>query len=273
MAVGISLFQFFVHTTDGPKCQQRLAFCSNPLDRISIKRSVLGGGFVSRNMAELVKTSAFRNGSGSSNIEEDGKVLEQEALVDGSSKLVAAGLESTINRLSKWLVSGLFGVIIIWRHDSEALWATMGSVINSALAMLLKQILNQERPAPTLKSDPGMPSSHAQSIFFIGSFIILSVVEWLGINEATLMISGLTLAIGSYLTWLRVSQQLHTISQVVVGAAVGSTFSLLWFFSWKAFVLEAFNSNLSVQIIVALAAAAFCVSFGLYVIKHWLKDE
>lgn len=60
---------------------------------------------------------------------------------------------------------------------------------------------------------------------------------------------------------------------MVVGAAVGSTFSLLWFFSWKAFVLEAFNSNLSVQIIVALAAAAFCVSFGLYVIKHWLKDE
>lgn len=50
----------------------------------------------------------------------------------------------------------------------------MGSVINSALAMVLKRILNQERPVPTLKSDPGMPSSHAQSIFFIDGFIILS---------------------------------------------------------------------------------------------------
>lgn len=243
------------------------------LDRISIKSSVFGAGFVSRNMTELIKTSAFRNGSSSSNIEEDVNVFEQEALVDGSSKLVASGLESTINRLSKWLVSGLFSVVIIWRHDSEALWATMGSVINSALAMVLKRILNQERPVPTLKSDPGMPSSHAQSIFFIGGFIILSIVEWLGINEASLMISGFTLAIGSYLSWLRVSQQLHTISQVVVGAAVGSTFSLLWFFSWKSIVLEAFNSNLSIQIIVALAAAAFCVGFVLYVIKHWLKDE
>ncbi|KAH9663074.1 Lipid phosphate phosphatase epsilon 2 [Citrus sinensis] len=144
------------------------------LDRISIKSSVFGAGFVSRNMTELIKTSAFRNGSSSSNIEEDVNVFEQEALVDGSSKLVASGLESTINRLSKWLVSGLFSVIIIWRHDSEALWATMGSVINSALAMVLKRILNQERPVPTLKSDPGMPSSHAQSIFFIGGFIILS---------------------------------------------------------------------------------------------------
>lgn len=38
-------------------------------------------------------------------------------------------------------------------------------------------------------------------------------------------------------------------------------------------MLEAFNSNLPIQIIVALAAAAFCVGFVLYVIKHWLKDE
>lgn len=69
------------------------------LDRISIKSSVFGAGFVSRNMTELIKTSAFRNGSSSSNIEEDVNVFEQEALVDGSSKLVASGLESTINRL------------------------------------------------------------------------------------------------------------------------------------------------------------------------------
>lgn len=75
---------------------------------------------------------------------------------------------------SKWLLSGLFGVIIIWRHDSEALWAAMGSVLNALLSTVLKRILNQERPIPSLKSDPGMPSSHAQSIFFIVSFIILS---------------------------------------------------------------------------------------------------
>lgn len=69
------------------------------LDRISIKSSVFGGGFVSRNMTELIKTSAFRNGSSRSNVEEDVEVFEQEALVDGSSELVASGLESTINRL------------------------------------------------------------------------------------------------------------------------------------------------------------------------------
>lgn len=71
-------------------------------------------------------------------------------------------------------MSGLFGAVILWRHDGEVIWAAMGSIINAVLSVALKQILNQERPASALKSDPGMPSSHAQSIFFIFTFAILS---------------------------------------------------------------------------------------------------
>lgn len=74
---------------------------------------------------------------------------------------------------SKWLVTAIFGVFILWRHDAEALWFAAGSFLNAMLSALLKQMLNQKRPS-TLKSDPGMPSSHAQSIFFIVLFIILS---------------------------------------------------------------------------------------------------
>lgn len=71
-------------------------------------------------------------------------------------------------------MSASFGGVIIWRHDAEALWVVMGSVVNAILSVTLKRILNQERPASTLRSDPGMPSSHAQSIFFIVTYIILS---------------------------------------------------------------------------------------------------
>lgn len=65
----------------------------------STKKPVLRGGFVSRTMTEMVKTSAFRNSSSSSDVEEDVRALEQEAFIDGSSQVAAAGLESTINRL------------------------------------------------------------------------------------------------------------------------------------------------------------------------------
>lgn len=75
---------------------------------------------------------------------------------------------------SKWVVAALFGSILLLRHDGAALWAVIGSVSNSALSVALKRILNQERPIATLRSDPGMPSSHAQSISFISVFTVLS---------------------------------------------------------------------------------------------------
>ncbi|KAK1588397.1 hypothetical protein Q3G72_022781 [Acer saccharum] len=240
----------------------------------SCRKSSFRGGFASITMAEMVKTSAFRT---SRDGDEDIRVMDVEhealPLINGSTRSLSAGIESTLNRLSKWLVSGLFGALIIGRHDIEALWILMGSILNAMLSIALKRILNQERPVSTLRSDPGMPSSHAQSIFFIFSFAIISIVEWMGLNEVSLMISGIALASAIYLTWLRVSQKLHTIPQVVVGAAVGSTFFTLWLLSWNALVMEAFDSSLWVQIIVYLGAAGLCLGFLLYVIRNWFKDE
>nr|DAD21604.1 TPA_asm: hypothetical protein HUJ06_023067 [Nelumbo nucifera] len=169
---------------------------------------------------------------------------------------------------SKWLVFALFGAFILLRHDTEALWAAMGFDINAWLSITKKRILNQERPVSTLRSDTGMPSSHAQTIFFTVIFAILSLVEWLGINGFTIIVGVFVLACGSYFSWLRVSQQLHTLSQVIVGAVLGSIFSILWFWSWNAIVLKAFISSLWVRVLVVLGAIGCCVNFLLYVIRN-----
>ncbi|XP_010557793.1 PREDICTED: lipid phosphate phosphatase epsilon 2, chloroplastic-like [Tarenaya hassleriana] len=228
-------------------------------------------------MEESVKTYAWRDG-GSDDGEERVRVFEQEVLINGSSEpqneLVAGGgIEGTVNRLSKWVVATLFGTVILLRHDGTALWALIGSVSNSVLSVALKRILNQERPVGTLRSDPGMPSSHAQSISFISVFAILSVLEWLGTNEVSLFLSTLILASGSYFTWLRVTQKLHTVSQVVVGAIVGSVFSIVWYIAWNSFVLEAFVSSFSVRVAVFLAAAGFALGFAVYVVLNWFRDD
>lgn len=218
----------------------------------------------------MIKTSVLKE----SRDRDDGiQALEQEVegFIDGSIRV--QGFESTLNRLSKWLVSALFGGVILWRPDAEALWMAMGSIVNAVLSVGLKRLLNQERPVAGLKSDPGMPSSHAQSIFFTVVFAIASLLEWLGINELSVGISVLALAFGSYLSWLRVSQKLHTMNQILVGAVVGSIFSVLWYLSWDAVVLEAFNSSLWVRVIVLLACAGFGLGFLTYVIQYWLKDE
>ncbi|WJX89889.1 dolichyldiphosphatase [Trifolium repens] len=204
------------------------------------------------------------------------KVLEQEAFVDISSefqpKFLFQEVESTLNHLSKWIVTVLFGVFIIWRHDAEALWFAGGSILNAMFSISLKHILNQKRPS-SLKSDPGMPSSHAQSIFFTVIFIILSSVELLTINELTITSSSLALAFGSYFSYLRVSQKLHTVSQVIVGAVIGSICSILWYCLWNALMLDAFVSSLWVRIIVVLGSAGIWLCFLINVICQWLKHK
>nr|GMC57509.1 lipid phosphate phosphatase epsilon 2, chloroplastic [Ipomoea batatas]GMC67793.1 lipid phosphate phosphatase epsilon 2, chloroplastic [Ipomoea batatas] len=110
-------------------------------------------------------------------VEDEDGVLEQEHLINGSSQINIVGfsqLEPTLNNMSKWVVVAVFGAILVWRHDAESLWAAMGSAINSTLSIILKRMLNQKRPSSTLRSDPGMPSSHAQSIFFIATFSVVS---------------------------------------------------------------------------------------------------
>ncbi|KAK4778123.1 hypothetical protein SAY87_018310 [Trapa incisa] len=234
--------------------------------------------------SKMDKAAAFSSDSSDVVGRDEGiRAFEQEAFISNSNSsnsnssnyfvFMADGIEGILNRMSKWIIFALFGTIILWRHDAESLWAVMGSVTNVTLSVVLKRILNQERPISTLRSDPGMPSSHGQSIFFMVVYAILSIFEWLGVNGLSLTLGLLMFATGTYFSWLRVSQQLHTISQVVVGAVLGSTFAGLWYWSWKAFVLEAFNSLLWVRITIILGAVGLCIGFLLHVIRHWFKDE
>ncbi|KAJ1280628.1 hypothetical protein BS78_04G247000 [Paspalum vaginatum] len=140
-------------------------------------------------------------------------------------------------------------------------------------SVVLKRMLNHERPAPALRSDPGMPSSHAQSIFYASTILALSLYYWLGINYPTMLLGPATLSMATNLSSLRVSQRLHTLNQVMVGAVVGSAFGALWFMLWHSFVQEAFASSLLVRIAVILGASVFFVGFVIYIIRHWLKDE
>ncbi|KAH0696420.1 hypothetical protein KY290_016310 [Solanum tuberosum] len=125
--------------------------------------------------------------------------FEQQALIHDFSTSASARFNATLNSLSKWLVAAVFGIIFLWRHDTEALWAASGSILNAGLSTVLKRILNQERPVSAIRSDPGMPSTHAQSIFYTVMFCIVSMVEYFGLNGVTAVISALIFAIGSYL--------------------------------------------------------------------------
>ncbi|XP_039142812.1 lipid phosphate phosphatase epsilon 2, chloroplastic-like [Dioscorea cayenensis subsp. rotundata] len=246
----------------------RLQICKNPILMTGFvsKKQFLGGlgSSYQKSMEMLARVEKYGGGGVAE------KEAEAEAVL-GDAQL--GKFEAILNKLSKWLVACLFGLYILWRHDGEALWAAMGSVVNSWLSITLKQILNHQRPVSALRSDPGMPSSHAQSIFYIAVLGILSLFQWMGTNLFTVSMGAFILISGSYLTWLRVSQQLHTTSQVLVGAILGSSCAISWFWLWHAFVLKAFISSIWVRVIVVLGSAAFCIAFTFYVVREWLIDE
>ncbi|KAL6859000.1 hypothetical protein ACP4OV_018002 [Aristida adscensionis] len=201
-------------------------------------------------------------------------------------------VEVALNRMSKWLVSGSLAFAALWKHDAESMWILGGAVINTLLSSVLKMIFNHQRPAPSLRSDPGMPSSHAQSIFYASTVLFLSwcrVWKWnarlimgslqcsfeawdklsdhdyWGFNSSSGLLSGCS--------WLRVSQRLHTLNQVLVGAIIGSAYGAVWFVLWKLLVHEVLASSPLVQSIVVVGSAAFWVGFIMYIILHCLKDE
>ncbi|XP_074572790.1 lipid phosphate phosphatase epsilon 2, chloroplastic-like [Curcuma longa] len=226
-------------------------------------------------MTELTRFAALGRGKG---MKEDGGTGEAQAILgqeapDLGRRFSWRDVEPFINKMTKWIVSGLFGLLILWKHDAESMWVVTGSVLNAMLSKALKRILNHERPVAGIRSDPGMPSSHAQSIFYIDVTAILLMFHSMGLNPYTVTVGSIALFLGSYLAWLRVSQKLHTLSQVLVGALLGTAFAIAWLESWNSLVLEAFNSHLWVQILVIMGSLAFGFGFMIYVIRHWFSDD
>ncbi|MFS8034153.1 putative phosphatidate phosphatase [Helianthus anomalus] len=257
---------------------------SNPLHKLVIYRRFLTGlGFCTLKLREkkIVCGNSFwvckRMAAGSDeHVAPAVSALEQEALIENGGVAfhqTLGGLHAVVNLLSKWIVAVTFGGLLLLRHDALALWAAMGSVINMVLSVTLKKILKQERPDSRLSSGHGMPSSHAQAIFYAILFVIHSVFKWQGSGGVAAILSLFVVAIGSYFSWLRVLQRYHTTLQVVVGAIVGSVFAVLWFWAWEAAVHRAYDSSLLVRILVTIGAAGFSLGFISHVIRHWLKGE
>ncbi|KAH9319915.1 hypothetical protein KI387_021684, partial [Taxus chinensis] len=88
--------------------------------------------------------------------------------------------------------------ILVWRYNSpEVLWAFTGCVLNGGSSKPLKRLINQPRPASAtgLKTDSGMPSTHAQNLGYIATYAIFILIGCKGLNTFTL---GVAFAI---ITW------------------------------------------------------------------------
>ncbi|KAI5070618.1 hypothetical protein GOP47_0014961 [Adiantum capillus-veneris] len=162
-----------------------------------------------------------------------------------------------INSSGQILLSTLW-LTAIWlqaRTQSSCnmeLWGLLGACINHLFSKWLKQVVKQPRPARFKNvchhkqgdnKNLGMPSSHAQSIAFLGAYFFFtgfaSMLPW---STNVYCKSGLLALLLTYMAWLRVREGYHTILQVVVGGLIGVAFATLWFtfhnvtpFLWRTY--------------------------------------
>ncbi len=133
---------------------------------------------------------------------------------------------------TRTLVAGSAAVVLLWRRDALAISVLTGAIANAIFSKVLKRILNQRRPDGAPVSDPGMPSSHAMSLFFFASYLSAASLVWMPENVSVFVrlaaCSFLAVFAVNSATW-RVEAGFHTSEQVFVGSVVGSIDGLLWF--------------------------------------------
>ena len=89
---------------------------------------------------------------------------------------------------TRWVVSGSAAIVVAYRRDAASILCILGAVLNALLSKVLKRLLNEARPAGAPLADPGMPSSHAQSLFFFASYLSVAAVSFAAFARAILFL-------------------------------------------------------------------------------------
>jgi len=124
--------------------------------------------------------------------------------------------------------------LILFRRDLHTITFTIGQLVNEVFNLILKRIIKEPRPAvqhTVHLVQHGMPSSHAQFIWFFSAyfvfFVIFRVVEdshkwWKP------LVSGAAVALAAIVTYSRVYLGYHTTAQVMWGSGIGIAGAGLW---------------------------------------------
>eukprot|EP00967_Tisochrysis_lutea_P039735 scaffold47636_cov29-Tisochrysis_lutea.AAC.3 len=170
---------------------------------------------------------------------------------------------------TRWIVSGASALTLLWRRDMATVLCLCGAILNALLSKVLKRLINEARPEGARLTDPGMPSSHAQSLFFFASYISaaaaqLDMTPSLGpfdyllpyapsmpatveLKTAVVVVAFATAVVAA---GMRVSAGLHTREQVGVGATIGSCVGAGWFTIVQPQLLAIVGDNNQTQAII-----------------------
>ena len=174
---------------------------------------------------------------------------------------------------TRWVVSlSTFVVLCLRRFDEASTLFVAGAICNAVLSKVLKRCFNAARPAGARLADPGMPSSHAQSLFFFAAYLGAAARDSVAIGRLlgpdaprrTVDLVRGAVAVGLVVAALALSLQrvaagLHTLAQVVVGGVVGGVCGLFWLRSGQPALATAIGGAAHPAAALGLVAAGALV--------------
>eukprot|EP00850_Spirogloea_muscicola_P014386 SM000103S09478 [mRNA] locus=s103:92583:94115:- [translate_table: standard] len=185
-------------------------------------------------------------------------------------------LLSALNASTKWGATLTAAAIVALRPGLPAAWFVTGAVLNALLARALKRALNQPRPAAASSSgdaagawqrtDPGMPSAHAQSLGFLSCYAARAAVS-LSSTTGGVAAALLLIAAGVFLAWLRIATGLHTLNQVAIGFVVGTIAALVWSHVWTLLASRFLGPGSLLPAFVYCTGAASAVVFAVKILR------
>eukprot|EP00051_Salpingoeca_urceolata_P027781 m.483257 g.483257 ORF g.483257 m.483257 type:complete len:164 (-) comp22849_c0_seq1:65-556(-) len=127
-----------------------------------------------------------------------------------------------LNRSCARGVASLVILAVILHQDRLTTLLFVGAVINSRFGKLLKYLIDERRPETSHLTSSGMPSSHANSLFFLAaSLLILLPQHWVACTTA--------LAYATTVSFTRVFvTKVHTVPQIAAGMLVGTANAVFW---------------------------------------------
>lgn len=148
--------------------------------------------------------------------------------------------------------------------------------LNTSPSQLLKQAINAARPPTALKADPGMPSSHAQSLFFLATYVAARVAAPLSGAPFTSLRAGaaaLLLLGAAALTALRVTLGYHSVPQVVAGAALGAVGGAAWATLGAVWSLPAVAAGGAAGPVLAVLTLGAVAAFAGLSVGAWTRER
>jgi dolichyldiphosphatase len=106
-------------------------------------------------------------------------------------------IQHSIGSSAKHCVIAAVCVVILKIDSILPTYYVLGAMGNAVLSKVLKKIIREPRPANSPKKGHGMPSSHAQSIYYFAALLCYKIVALLLVGEPPVSGRGLVLGLAA----------------------------------------------------------------------------